>query len=155
LRPLPLVPDGTAIPFMRGRFAGVITSAVLSVMSVILFFYPGLNFGVDFRGGVVVELRGPQALPAGLDLEGQVRKDDEQEHRKVEPANSILLRPAIALVAPRDGLAAGHMSLDRFSLSNIACVFQQCRVNPPAEHTRLQRRTKAECRICRPVIAVI
>jgi len=72
LRPLRLVPDGTAIPFMRGRFAGVITSAVLSVMSVVLFFYPGLNFGVDFRGGVVVdfrggvvvELRGPRALLA-------------------------------------------------------------------------------------------
>jgi preprotein translocase subunit SecF len=64
LRPIRLVPDGTAIPFMRGRFAGVITSAVLSIMSVVLFFYPGLNLGVDFRGGVVVELRGPQALSA-------------------------------------------------------------------------------------------
>jgi len=64
LRPIRLVPDGTAIPFMRGRFAGVITSAVLSITSVVLFFYPGLNLGVDFRGGVVVELRGPQALPA-------------------------------------------------------------------------------------------
>src|ERR1700736_4338067 len=62
LRPIRLVPDGTAIPFMRGRFAGGITSAVLSIMSVVLFFYPGLNLGVDFRGGVVVELRGPQAL---------------------------------------------------------------------------------------------
>jgi preprotein translocase subunit SecF len=47
---------------MRGRFAGVITSAVLSIISVVLFFYPGLNLGVDFRGGVVVELRGPHAL---------------------------------------------------------------------------------------------
>jgi preprotein translocase subunit SecF len=64
LRPVRLVPDGTAIPFMRGRFAGVIVSAVLSIISVVLFFYPGLNLGGDFRGGVVVELRGPQALPA-------------------------------------------------------------------------------------------
>jgi preprotein translocase subunit SecF len=64
LRPVRLVPDGTSIPFMRGRFAGVITSAVLSIISVVLFFYPGLNLGVDFRGGIVVELRGPQALPA-------------------------------------------------------------------------------------------
>ena len=64
MRRLRLVPDGIAIPFMRGRFAGVMTSAVLSIMSVVLFFYPGLNLGVDFRGGVVVELRGPQALPA-------------------------------------------------------------------------------------------
>jgi preprotein translocase subunit SecF len=62
LRPLRLVPDGTAIQFMRGRFAGVITSALLSIISVVLFFYPGLNLGVDFRGGVVVELRGPHAL---------------------------------------------------------------------------------------------
>src|SRR3984893_12859307 len=62
LRPLRLVPDGTNIQFMRGRFAGVIGSAILSTLSVILFFYPGLNLGVDFRGGIVVELRGAQAL---------------------------------------------------------------------------------------------
>jgi preprotein translocase subunit SecF len=47
---------------MRGRFAGLIGSAILSTLSLVLFFYPGLNLGVDFRGGVVVELRGPQAL---------------------------------------------------------------------------------------------
>jgi preprotein translocase subunit SecF len=62
LRPLRLVPYGTTIQFMRGRFAGVITSAVLSIISVVLFFHPGLNLGVDFRGGVVVELRGQQTL---------------------------------------------------------------------------------------------
>src|SRR6516162_7052678 len=64
LRPLRLVPDGTTIQFMRGRFAGDIVSAVLSTISVVLFFYPGLNLGVDFRGGVVVELRGAQPLSA-------------------------------------------------------------------------------------------
>src|SRR5580704_18830754 len=62
VRLLRLVPDGTTIQFMRGRFAGVITSAILSTLSVVLFFYPGLNLGVDFRGGVVAELRKPQAI---------------------------------------------------------------------------------------------
>ena len=57
MRPLRLVPDNTNIKFMRGRFAGLIVSAVLSVASVILFFYPGLNYSIDFLGGVVVELR--------------------------------------------------------------------------------------------------
>jgi preprotein translocase SecF subunit len=54
---LRLVPDNTQIKFMRGRFAGVIVSALLSTASVILFFYPGLNLGVDFRGGISAELR--------------------------------------------------------------------------------------------------
>jgi hypothetical protein len=39
LRPLRLVPDDTKIQFMRGRFAGVIASAVLSTLSIVLFFY--------------------------------------------------------------------------------------------------------------------
>jgi preprotein translocase subunit SecF len=57
MRKLHLVPAGTQIQFMRGRFAGVITSAVLSTLSIVLFFYPGLNLGVDFRGGIVAELQ--------------------------------------------------------------------------------------------------
>jgi preprotein translocase subunit SecD/preprotein translocase subunit SecF len=51
------VPDGTSIKFMRGRFAGLIVSAVLSSASLALFFYPGLNLGLDFRGGVVLEVQ--------------------------------------------------------------------------------------------------
>jgi preprotein translocase subunit SecF len=62
IRPLSLVPDNTSIRFMRGRFAGLIVSAVLSIASVMLYFYPGLNYGVDFEGGVVAELRFPQAV---------------------------------------------------------------------------------------------
>jgi len=55
------VPDGTKIRFMNGRFAGLIVSAVLSTSSLILFFYPGLNMGLDFRGGVVLQVETPQA----------------------------------------------------------------------------------------------
>jgi preprotein translocase subunit SecD/preprotein translocase subunit SecF len=55
-----IVPDGTKIRFMNGRFAGLIVSALLSTASVVLFFYPGLNMGLDFRGGVVLQVETPQ-----------------------------------------------------------------------------------------------
>jgi preprotein translocase subunit SecD/preprotein translocase subunit SecF len=54
---LRLVRDNTRIQFMRVRYTGLIISAVLSTLSVILFFYPGLNLGIDFSGGVVMEVR--------------------------------------------------------------------------------------------------
>jgi preprotein translocase SecF subunit len=54
---LRLVPDNTRINFMRGRYMGLIVSAILSTASVIMFFYPGLNLGIDFSGGVVMEVR--------------------------------------------------------------------------------------------------
>lgn len=52
----------THINFMRGRYIGLITSAVLSIASLVLFFYPGLTLGLDFRGGVVVEAKTTTAI---------------------------------------------------------------------------------------------
>jgi preprotein translocase SecF subunit len=53
------VKDGTRIKFMRGRYLGLGVSAALSLLSVLLFFVPGLRLGIDFSGGVVVEARTP------------------------------------------------------------------------------------------------
>jgi preprotein translocase subunit SecF len=54
---LRIVPDGTRIPFMRGRILGLLVSAVLSVASLALAVRPGLNEGIDFAGGVAMEIR--------------------------------------------------------------------------------------------------
>ena len=53
---LHLIPDGTRIQFMRARFAGIAFSIVLSLASVGLFIWPGLNYGIDFVGGIVIEV---------------------------------------------------------------------------------------------------
>lgn len=64
LLPVRLVPDGTAISFMRARFLGIALSAILSVASLLLFLKPGLNYGVDFKGGIQMQvvLSSPVAL---------------------------------------------------------------------------------------------
>ena len=52
-----IIRDDTRINFMNGRHAGLIVSAVLSLASVVLFFTPGLHYGIDFSGGIVMEIR--------------------------------------------------------------------------------------------------
>jgi len=54
-----IFPDGTRIPFMRGAKTGLIVSAVLSSLSVAIAFHPGLEKGIDFKGGVEMEIRTP------------------------------------------------------------------------------------------------
>lgn len=49
------VPRLPTFSFMKGRFVAIGMSAFLSVSSVVLFFTPGLNYGIDFIGGIQVE----------------------------------------------------------------------------------------------------
>ncbi|MCF8495779.1 MAG: protein translocase subunit SecD [Alphaproteobacteria bacterium] len=51
-----LFPQDTNIKFMNARFFGIGVSFLLSIASVILFFAPGLNYGVDFKGGIQMEV---------------------------------------------------------------------------------------------------
>ncbi|MGG7567498.1 protein translocase subunit SecF [Rhodovulum sp. DZ06] len=63
---LKLVPDGTKIDFMRVSRIGVIASITAVIASIALFFAMGLNFGIDFRGGTMIEARTPQAADLGI-----------------------------------------------------------------------------------------
>jgi len=53
---LKLVPDNTKIPFTKGRYAAVGISLFLALASIAAVATIGLNFGVDFKGGVTLEV---------------------------------------------------------------------------------------------------
>ncbi len=74
---LRIVPDDTKFDFMRFRRISFPMSALFSILAISLYFFHGLNFGIDFKGGTLMEVRetgGPadiakmRATIAGLGL---------------------------------------------------------------------------------------
>jgi preprotein translocase subunit SecF len=57
LPPLRIVPDNTHFDFTRFRRISFPISALLSIVAITLFFTHGLNFGIDFKGGTLMEVR--------------------------------------------------------------------------------------------------
>ncbi len=54
---LRIVPDDTKFDFMRFRRISFPISAALSIVAILLFFFNGLHFGIDFIGGTLIEVQ--------------------------------------------------------------------------------------------------
>ena len=65
MRLLRIVPDDTKFDFMRFRRISFPVSAMLSIVAILLYFFHGLNFGIDFIGGTLIEVQ-TKAGPADL-----------------------------------------------------------------------------------------
>ena len=89
----------TSIPFMGQRKRWYVVSAVFLIAAMVSFFARGLNLGIDFTGGVVLELQFPQAV----DLE-QVRAAVEEagfEHAAVQSFGTS--RDVMVRLLPQEG----------------------------------------------------
>jgi preprotein translocase subunit SecF len=65
VRLLRIVPDNTNFDFMRFRRISFPLSAILSVLAMVSYFTIGLNFGIDFIGGTLIEVQSKSG-PANL-----------------------------------------------------------------------------------------
>ncbi len=63
MRLLRIVPDGTRFKIVRFRRFSYPFSAAYSLLVLFLFLTVGLNFGIDFRGGTLIEMQAKSGKP--------------------------------------------------------------------------------------------
>jgi preprotein translocase subunit SecF len=93
LRPVQIIPPNTKIDFVGKRSAAYLFSLALIVVSLVAFAIHGLNFGIDFRGGTLIEIKteGPADITAIRDTIGALGLGEVQVQEFGEP-DDVLIR---------------------------------------------------------------
>ena len=100
---LKLVPDNPHVPFMGVRSLAFGFSGALAILSIVLLFILGLNFGIDFRGGTLIQAKTPAV------------------------ANIAAMRDAVS------SLALGDLSLQEFGSADEVLIRVERQVGDAAE----------------------
>jgi len=90
LKPIRFVPRGTRLPIIRSRLVAFVLSTVMVLGSLLATGTIGLNFGIDFKGGILMEVRTPgpaniaemRSVLGGLGL-GEVSLQEFGDEREV------------------------------------------------------------------------
>lgn len=93
-RLLGMIPEKTNIGFMKGRRIAFPASAVAVIVSIVLFFAVSLNFGIDFKGGTLMEVQsksGPAEISEIRAALGELNIGDVQVQEFGAPED-ILIR---------------------------------------------------------------
>jgi preprotein translocase subunit SecF len=93
LRPIQIIPAGTKFDFVGKRSVAYLFSLVLVLGSLVAFAVQGLNFGIDFRGGTLIEIKteGPADITAIRDTIGGLGLGEVQVQEFGEP-DDVLIR---------------------------------------------------------------
>lgn len=98
--------DMGKINFMAMRTPAMLLSLVLIIGSLVGLWYKGLNLGVDFTGGTIIEL----SYPGAADL-AQVRNTlTEAGYAEAQVQHFGSSQDVLIRIAPREGMASATLS---------------------------------------------
>jgi len=86
-----ILPVQPRVPFVKLRIVAAVLSAIAVIFSLFLFVTEGLNYGIDFSGGVVTVVDFGEAPPEGVQDFVQSRIDDGAIVQNIsQPAGSLI-----------------------------------------------------------------
>jgi len=118
-------PHNTRLPFMRYRDIAMAMSVVAMAISIGLFLFRGLNYGVDFKGGSMIEVQsksGPADIGALRDILSKVGLGGVQIQQFGAPTD-VLIR-----IEEQPGGDAAQQAALKKVIDTIGDKFEQRRV---------------------------
>jgi preprotein translocase SecF subunit len=108
--PLRLIPDDTRLPFMRWARVRTPISLALMALSLVLFFTVGVNQGIDFKGGTVIEVQShaPEADLADIRAKVTALELGDVEVQGIGDPRTVLIR-----IEPQEGGEAAQQEAVR------------------------------------------
>ncbi|RRI02347.1 protein translocase subunit SecDF [Mesorhizobium tamadayense] len=92
--PVTFIPPGTRIPFMGIRRWTFALSSLLSILSVVGFLTIDINYGIDFKGGSIIEVQSKQGDADLGDIRGRLSELNigEIQVQQFGQPNDVLIR---------------------------------------------------------------
>ena len=122
---LNIFPRNTNYKFMRLRKIAIFFSISLFIISFISIFIQGLNFGIDFTGGVLIELRSKNEIINLTDLRGNLNKLNigEVQLQTIGSDNDIAIR--VQKYSPGQDKQLDSIKKIKSALANIEIEFRR------------------------------
>lgn len=138
MKTLRLVPNNTKIDFVNKRMITFVISALLVVASSGLFLGKGLNLGIDFLGGILIEVRtnGPADI-GGLRTQLNGLGLGEVALQEFGSVNDVLIR--VQRQEGGDGAQQGAIDIVKDALGSTIAEYRRTEFVGPTVGAELKR----------------